>query len=101
MFFIAPLHAQTIPLPNPLAAFSGASDIPKLIGFVLRGLFGVIGTIALVVFIYAGFLWMTALGDEGKVKRGRETMVWAGMGLVLIFGSYTAVDFILKALLGS
>jgi hypothetical protein len=68
---------------------------------VIRGVFGIIGTIALVIFIYGGFMWMTAFGEESKVKKGWDTMIWAGMGLAVIFGSYVAVDFILKAILGS
>lgn len=82
-------------LDNPL----NTTDIPTLIGLVLRGLFAVIGTIALVIFIYGGALWMTAFGEESKVKRGWDTMIWGALGLVVIFGSYVAVDFILKAIL--
>lgn len=84
-------------LGNPL----NTSDIPTLIGRVLRMVFGLIGTIALVIFIYGGALWMTAFGEESKVKKGWDTMIWGAIGLVVIFGSYVAVDFILKAILGS
>lgn len=89
-------------LCNPLGSeFNDPSNIPNLIGNVIKGLFGVIGTIALVIFIFGGFLWMTAFGEESKVKKGWDTMIWAAMGLAVIFGSYVAVDFILKAILGS
>ena len=88
-------------LTNPLGISKSAVNVPHLIGNILKGLFGVIGTIALGVFIYGGFLWMTAFGEEGKIKKGWDTMIWAGMGLAVMFGSYIAVDFILKALLGS
>ena len=84
-------------LDNPL----DTADIPTLIGKALRGLLVIIGTIALVIFIYGGALWMTAFGEESKVKRGWDTMIWGSIGLVVIFGSYVAVDFILKAILGS
>lgn len=89
-------------LPNPLGtAVQGPGDIPKLIGMILRTLFGIIGVIALVMFIYGGALWMMAFGEEQKIKRGWDTMIWAAIGLIVIFGSYAAVDFILKAILGS
>lgn len=92
-----PCLAGSICLENPLCT----TDIPALIGKVLRGLFAIIGTIALIIFIYGGALWMTAFGEESKVKRGWDTMIWGAIGLVVIFGSYVAVDFILKAILGS
>lgn len=94
-------HADIVPLPNPLPAFTGPESIPKIIGMVLRGLFGIIGTIALVIFIYGGFLWLTAFGEEQKVKKGWDTMIWGALGLGVIFGSYVVVDFVLKAILGS
>lgn len=88
-------------LSNPLGTTTNTRDIRYLIGNVLKGLFGIIGTIALCIFIYGGFLWMTAFGEESKIKKGWDTMIWAGLGLAVIFGSYVAVDFILKAILGS
>lgn len=107
VFFAAPesAFAENVPCPssdlvcldNPL----NTENIPTLIGLALRGLFAIIGTIALIIFIYGGALWMTAFGEEAKVKRGWDTMIWGAIGLVVIFGSYVAVDFILKAILGS
>jgi len=89
-------------LCNPLgAAFDSPTSIPNLIGNVIKGLFSIIGTIALIIFIYGGFVWMTAFGEDQKIKKGWDTMIWAAMGIAVIFGSYLAVDFILKALLGS
>lgn len=88
-------------LSNPLGTTTNARNIPYLIGNILKGLFGIIGTITLCIFIFGGFLWMTAFGEESKIKKGTDTMIWAGLGIAVIFGSYVAVDFILKAILGS
>lgn len=87
-------------VPNAFGKFESSRSIPALIGNVLRGLIGIIGTIALIIFLYGGFLWMTAFGEEEKVKKGWDTMVWGGFGLGSIFGSYVFVSFILGALLG-
>lgn len=86
-------------LESPLSITS-PTEIPKLIGMILRTLFAVIGVVALVIFIYGGVLWMTAFGDDQRVKKGWDTMIWAALGLIVIFGSYIAVDFILRAILG-
>ena len=80
---------------NPLVS----ENVPELVGNFLRAFFGIIGVIALVIFIYGGLLWMTSMGEEDRVKKGRETMIWAGLGLIAIFGSYTIVQFILDAVL--
>lgn len=74
-------------------------NVPELVGNFLRAFFGLIGVISLVIFIYGGLLWMTSMGEEERVKRGRETLIWAGLGLIGIFGSYVVVQFILDAVL--
>jgi hypothetical protein len=56
------------------------------------------GAIALLMFIYAGFLMMTAQGNTEKMTQGRKTMVWAVFGLLGVFLSYAAVAAALKAL---
>lgn len=86
-------------LESPLL-ITKPTEIPKLIGMILRMVFAVIGVVALIIFIYGGVLWMTAFGEEQRVKKGWDTMIWAALGLIVIFGSYIAVDFILRAILG-
>ncbi|MEK7122975.1 MAG: pilin, partial [Patescibacteria group bacterium] len=80
---------------NPLKT----ANVPELVGNFFRAFFGLIGVIALVIFIYGGLLWMTSMGEEERVKRGRETMIWAGAGLIAILGSYAVVQFILRTVL--
>lgn len=81
--------------------FGTNTDVRKIVGDVIRYVLGIIGTIALVIFFYGGIQWMTSLGEEARITKGRETMVWAGLGMIVIFASYTIVNFILSRLLGS
>ncbi|MBI4599886.1 hypothetical protein HY732_03100 [Candidatus Uhrbacteria bacterium] len=90
-------YANVVDFENPLPS----QDVPILVGNVIRAVLGVIGSIALVIFLYGGMQWMVAMGDESKVKKGWETMLWAGLGMIIIFGSYVAVQLLLKAVLGS
>ncbi len=83
-------------LPNPL----GSTDITtqQLIGSVIGAILGIVGSIALVMFIIGGFQWMTAGGNMEKVKKGRDTLVWATLGLVVVFAAYAILRFIFEAL---
>lgn len=76
-------------------------NIPVIAGNVIRYVLGIIGSVALIIFLYGGIQWMIATGDDTRVKKGLDTMIWAGLGLVIIFGSYVAVQFLLTAVLGS
>lgn len=99
VLFVAPHFAfaddKTVELVNPL----GSIKTPQaFIGFIIQTLFGIIGSVALLIFVYGGLMWMLAQGDQGKIKEGRETMIWAALGLLVVFGSYTIVGYLLSAL---
>ena len=85
-------HADTVYLINPL----GETDPRILAGRLISGLLSVIGTLTLLMFVYAGILWITAQGEPKKVQRGKDIMVWAVLGLGVIAGSYVLVNAIIK-----
>jgi uncharacterized membrane protein YidH (DUF202 family) len=84
---------QTADLTDPL----GERDVSTLVADIIKYVLGLVGVLALAMFIYGGFLWMTSGGAVEKVKKGKETLVWAVLGLALIFFSYAILEFILKA----
>ena len=86
---------SSINLTNPLGS---TKDVPTLIGKVINGVLGVVGSLALLMFIYGGFMWMLSAGNEKMVEKGKNTLMWAAAGLVVIFMSYTLVKFIIDQL---
>ncbi len=85
-------------LPNPLGE---GADIPEIIARVIKAVLGIVGSIGLLMFIYGGFLWLTAGGSDEKVKKGREVLVWAVIGLATIFSAYAILNFVIGALISS
>ena len=84
-------------LDNPLPT----DKIPDLLGGAIGKALGVVGSIALVLFIYGGFTWMTAGGNTQRVTTGRNILIWATIGLIVIFLSYAILQFIFGAIKGS
>lgn len=76
----------------------GNASIPVLIGRVIKAVLGIVGSIALLMFIWGGFLWMTAAGEAKKVEKGKQTLIWATIGLATIFFAYAAVSFVIKSI---
>lgn len=76
-----------IRLFNPLGA---ETDIPAFIGRGIRGVLGVIGGIALLMFVYGGITWMTA-GDSKRVDDAKNIIKNSVIGLLLIFFSYNLI----------
>lgn len=77
---------------NPLAA-----DSPQaLIGYVINNILGIVGSLALVMFIFGGIIWMTSSGSADKIKKGRDILIWSIIGLVVIFSAYALVRFVIQ-----
>lgn len=80
---------------NPLQTTS----LQVLFGRLVQIGLGVLGTIALVIFIYGGFLWMTAMGSGEQTKQAFSTLLWGALGVIVILASYAILDFVLRAFL--
>lgn len=86
---------QTVTLSNPL----GAGATPQtVIGKVISQVLGIVGAVALLMFIYGGLTWMTAMGNEQSIKKGKDILMWSSIGLIVIFTSYALVRFVLQAI---
>ena len=87
--------AGQVCLDNPL----GTNITPQIfIGKIIRAILGIVGSLALVMFIYGGFNIMTAAGTAEKVEKGKQILVWATIGLIVIFTSYALVKFVFTSL---
>ncbi|MCX6793153.1 MAG: pilin [Candidatus Falkowbacteria bacterium] len=89
--------ASSTVLDNPL---KGVTSVPQLIGNVITGVLGIVGSLALLMFVYGGFMWMLSAGNEKMVEKGKTTLIWASLGLVVIFMSYALVTFVIKTATG-
>jgi hypothetical protein len=96
MSSITVVHAQTVNVVNPIQATS----VPLLVNSVIRTILGVVGALALFMFVYGGVLWMTSGGNSTRIEKGKDTLIWATIGLFIIFASYAILNFILTALSG-
>lgn len=93
----------TVCVPNPLNPNTDAcsSNNPEytdpriIIGNGIKTVLGIIGSVALAVFIYGGVLWLTSGGNETRIKKGKDVILWATLGLVIIFAAYAIVGFFL------
>ncbi|OGH74048.1 MAG: hypothetical protein A3C90_03025 [Candidatus Magasanikbacteria bacterium RIFCSPHIGHO2_02_FULL_51_14] len=71
----------------------------ETIGVIVQAAMAFLGIIFTALIVYAGFLWMTARGDEEKVKKAQGIIRMAIIGLVIVLASYSISFFVLQALL--
>jgi len=79
----------------------GSADIRTIVARIIYVALGLLGTILLVIIIYAGFLWMTAGGDEEKVSRAKNLIKNGIIGLIIILASYAITYFVITRLMGA
>ncbi len=79
----------------------GSASLTGIVATVVKVFLGLLGIIFLILIIYAGFMWMTAAGDEEKVTKAKDTLQRAVIGLIIITAAYSITYFVFKALPGS
>lgn len=82
-----------VTLTNPL----GTTDIRLLIARLISAVLSIIGVIALLMFVYGGFLWMLSAGNESQVEKGKEVLKWTTIGIILIVSAYVIVNALFRA----
>lgn len=104
-FYIpAAARAETAPLMSAVTEDCAAkgncelSDALRVGIWVTQWILGIVGSLALLMFIYGGFTWLISGGNSKKVEQGRAIVIGAVIGLALVFASYTIVSFSLEKL---
>ena len=68
---------------NPL----GVSSISQLVGAIIEILLKILLPVIVVFVIYAGFLFVTAQGNEEKLNNAKKILLWTLVGAVIILGA--------------
>ena len=75
------------------------TTLQSSIGIMIRASFSLIGIVLVVIFIYAGFTWMTAGGSEEKITKAKKMLTNAVIGLVITMLAYSIANFVLHSIL--
>jgi hypothetical protein len=67
-----------------------------ILGNVARILIWLAGALAVIFIIVGAIFYITSAGDPGRIKRAKDILVNAGVGLMLTVTAYAVVTFIAK-----
>lgn len=73
-------------------------DIRDIIAGFIQIFLGFTGLIAVIVMLYAGFLWMTAGGSPDRVAKAKKWLINGSIGLGVVVSAYAITLFIFNAL---
>lgn len=85
---------------NAIRDFS-LDDFKRMLRNIQSWLLKASGAIALFMFVLGGFLWVASAGNEKMITIGKSIMQNTVIGVLILFLSFTAIQFILLKLLGA
>mgnify|MGYP001567564078 CR=1 FL=1 len=74
------------------------SNILYTVLAIVQFIFKYVGAIAFIFFVFGGFTMILSFGNAEKFKKGQQVLVAAVIGLIIVFGAYLMISFVLEAL---
>lgn len=84
---------------NPAGFLTGTAGVREIIGRIIIFLLFPIGMFTMALYIWAGFLWMTAQGNSENVTKSKQILVWTTLGVVISLASYLIVKLVFEEIL--
>jgi hypothetical protein len=84
---------------NSAGVTNQSADLYGIIGNVINIVLGFLGVLLLLYILYAGFLWMTAGGNEENIEKAKGYIKNAIIGLVIIILAFAISNFVLTKLI--
>lgn len=75
---------------------SKADDLLLLVIGWTNFLLPIVALIAVVAIVWAGVLYVTSFGDDGRIETAKKIIMWVVIGLIIMLGAYAIVNTILN-----
>jgi len=96
---LIPISASAaVSLQNPIGSDLNEKDLLEVLVRSLQLVLGAVDIFALFMFILGGFEMLISGGNPTLVKKGKDTLIWAALGIVVITLSYSLLKFIFEGL---
>jgi hypothetical protein len=82
-----------------LAGGSGLNtetDAVSIIGVIINAALGILGVVMVLLIIYAGYMYLTAQGDDDRVADAKKLIRNAVIGMIIIMLSYVIAGFVIS-----
>jgi hypothetical protein len=77
---------------------TATDQVGSSVSNIIKIAIGVLGLVAVVVIIVGGVSYMTAAGDPSKLKKAKDTILYAVIGLIIAALSFAITDFVIALL---
>ncbi len=73
-------------------------DIRYLVANLINIVLQITGVILVLYIVYAGYLWMTAGGDDEQITKAKSIISACVVGLLIVLSSYSLASFVISKL---
>ncbi len=80
------------------AGFAANASVGGTMTVVIKAFLSVLGILFIVLILMGGFNWMTAQGEEEKVRKAQNTIKRAIVGLIIMVAAYAITNFVFENL---
>jgi len=86
---------QSIKDANGCGGGGDTADFSSAIVSIINGIIGIFGAVAAIFVVVGGYYYMTSGGDPGKVKKAKDTILYALIGLAVAALAFAIVNFVI------
>lgn len=74
-----------------------ATSVNDVVGLIIDIFSWIVGVVSVIMVIFGGFQYVTSAGDSAKAAKGRQTILFALVGLVIVALAQVIVVFVLNS----
>lgn len=98
-FLVLPFIVLAVSIDTGLDTTGGGAglvktDVAVFVGNIIRAVLALLGVIVLIFMVYGGYLWMMSGGNDQMVKKAKDILINATIGLIIVIAAYAITTFV-------
>ncbi|MFA4871731.1 MAG: hypothetical protein WC610_01575 [Patescibacteria group bacterium] len=73
----------------------GDAPLKDTVNAIIKVILGFLGLLAVIIILWGGFIWMTAMGDETKTETAKKLIIAGIVGIIIILAAYAIAAFVI------
>lgn len=86
--------AQALISPGDIG-YDGPTNANATVTSILNLVYFIAGAVAVIVIVVAGFYYTLSGGDAGNIKKAKDAILGAAIGLVVVMSAFVITNFII------
>lgn len=76
--------------------FTGPRNADNTITGILNAVYFWMAVTAIGFIIYGGYLYITSSGEPGKIKKAKDVLLYATVGIVIVLVAFVVTQFVIN-----